>query len=238
MRNGLSLAVLSALTALVAGTSVHAASPGYGDATQYSVTMKSFEFCTDAACSPATVASVSTTSKVIDISSASAGADVATYGAASVPPLVQGRTYSYIRFRMSAAFTMKGSGTDNFGNFCNTTSSNNNTSTSTAKAAAQAFSAAAAAAAATPQIMTVPKVGIFAKPTAADLTSQGMTQDGDDLVVVQAVPAFTVGGKAPTVVVKFDTQNTILFIAIGPVSPGLACALVFPQPPAVTISFR
>ena len=190
------------------------------------------------ACSAATIATVSSTSKVIDISAANAGADVATYATAAVPPLVQGRTYSYVRFRMSAAFTLKGSGTDNFGSFCNTTSSNNNTSTSTAKGAAQASSAAAAAAAATAQVMTVPKVGIFAKPTAADLASQGMTQDGDDLVVVQAVPAFTVGGKAPTVVVKFDTQNTILFIAVGAVPPGAACALVFPQPPAVAISFR
>lgn len=235
MHNGRHLAVLSAAVALIAGTSAHSASLGFGDATQYSVTMKSFDFCTDSTCSAATVANVSSTTKVIDIASVTAGADAASYANVAVPPLVLGRTYTHIRFRMSAVFTIKGSGTDNGGNFCNTTSANNNTSTTTAKAGAQAVSAAAAAAAATAQQMTVPLVGTFTAPTAADLAKQGMTQDGNDLVIVQSVPAFTATATAPTMVVKFDTQNTIVFVQFGPFSP---CAEVFPMAPTVSMASR
>lgn len=232
MRSGLKLAVLSTAAALIAGTSAYGQTSGTGNATQYIVTMQSFDFCTDAACSAATAANVASSDKAIDIASVTAGADAASFANVAVPPLVQGRTYSYIRFKMSAVFTIKGSGTDGT-NFCNTTSANNNTSTTTAKAAAQAASAAAAAAAATSQQMTVPLVGTFTSPTTAELAAQGMTQVGNDLVVVQSVPAFTVGARAPTVVVKFNTQSTILFVAAG-----TACTLVFPQPPTVSVTFR
>lgn len=232
MRDGLRLTILAAAAAATFGTSAHGQTSGTGNATQYTVTLRSFDFCTDAVCSAATVANVGSTDKDIDIASVSAGADAATYANVAVPPMVQGRTYSYVRFKISAVFTIKGSGSDGV-NFCNTTSANNNTSTTTAKAGAQAASAAAAAAAATAQQMTVPLVGTFTSPTAAELAAMGITQVGNDLIFIQSVPAFTVGGKAPTVAVKFNTQNTLLFIAAG-----TPCTLVFPQPPTVTVTFR
>lgn len=227
MRKGMKLAAFSAAIVLAAGLSAHAV--GTGNSSQYTVTLKSFDFCTSAACS--TYVNVTTKTQAIDIASATAGADVGTYASVTVPPLVTGITYSHVRIRMSGTFTIKGFGTDGVNN-CRTEAANGYTSLTTPLGGAKEASAALAQANATAQLMTVPTAG--SQPGGQPVLPSGIVQDGGDLVMTMSITPFTVGAAAPTVVVKFDTSSTILFIQTGPTG----CELAFPQPPTVTATFR
>lgn len=227
MRKGINLTALSAAGVLIAGVSAYAA--GTGNSSQYTVTMRSFDFCTDAACSAPV--NVATKTQDIDIASATAGADVASYASVTVPPLVSGVTYTHARVRISGTFTIKGFGTDGANN-CRTEAANGYTSLTTPLGGAKEASAALAQANATAQQMTVPTAG--SQPGGQPILPSGMTQDGADLIMTFAISPITIGATAPTVVVKFDTTSTILFIQTG----ATGCELAFPQPPTVTVTFR
>lgn len=204
----------------------HAAMPGNpANATRYDVTVKKVELCSDAACTQTFVIGSST--KVFDIASASAGADVGSYVDIAGVPLHQ--TWTHVRVTIAPDIVITSSGTDQNGTPCNTNSGNTDSS-HTALGAALALSASA-------QTLYVPNINAFAPdaPSAADFAAYDATkEDNSDVVITYPLtsPYINTDGTMPTVRVTFDTQSAVRFYDAG---SGAVCR-VFPAPPTVTIA--
>jgi len=95
--------LIFALTILFCNKSYAAA--GEGAATEYIVTMEKLELCEDSACASSTT--VGDSSMGVDIASVSAGADIGTYAATTGLPL--GTTFSHLRVTISRTFKVTGS---------------------------------------------------------------------------------------------------------------------------------
>ena len=75
-----------------------------GRADVYKVTMEELHFCEDSKCAAYT--KVCDTTKVADIASVTAGADVASWCPLTGLPI--GTTFSHLRVKLNRAFTIKG----------------------------------------------------------------------------------------------------------------------------------
>ena len=96
--------LLSILILLFNNKSFAADNNGKGDAEVYKVTVKKVELCQDSAC--ATSTTVGDSSKVFDIASKSAGADVGSYASTSGLPL--GTTFTHLRVTIDRTMTIQG----------------------------------------------------------------------------------------------------------------------------------
>ncbi|MBL4614633.1 MAG: hypothetical protein JKY27_07155 [Magnetovibrio sp.] len=212
-------------------SAAQAAFPGASaNATQYNVSVTKVELCQSAACSsPYTLGSGT---KVFDIASGTAGADVGSYIDISGLPLYQ--TWSHVRVTMGSSFTIAASGVDDQGAACRTDSTNN-TSSHTALGVALA-----GAGTGTGQNFVVPNVGAFAgNPTVGDYSGYNLSKSNNasTMTITLALPSpYTCKGVMPRVEVKFNTQNTVKFYDTNGAAPGNSCAGVYALPPTVTIT--
>ena len=199
-----------------------------GAATEYEVTMKKVELCSDATCTTPTI--VGERDMAADIAAADAGATVGNYASTSGIP---SGTYTHIRITMSRTFQITGSVVDG-STTCTTDGGTDNdndqmldsgtgTATSTAMYLVDADSYNAANGAGGGSNITIS----YANPTSAS----SMSVSGDNAVMIyELTEPYTRLLKAPVIKVSFNTEN-----AIG--GDGNACVM-WVEEPYVSISIQ
>ena len=201
------------------------AADGKGEATEYTITMKKVELCEDVACTTSIV--VGERDMDANIASATAGADVGNYAATTGLPI--GTTFSHLRVTISRTFTITGS-VVLAGNDCFTDGGNDATktqmligSTSSGDTASSTMliSTAGDYGAADGTLDSASNITIsYANPEHAT----SISIDDDNAVMIYALTAsYTVGVKAPTIRIKFNTET-----AIG--ADNTACAMWVDEP--------
>ena len=184
------------------------AATGEGVATEYIVTMKKLELCEDSAC--ATSTTVGDSSMPVDIASVSAGADIGTYAETTGLPL--GTTFSHLRVTIARTFTVTGTVTIS-STVCATDGGTDNTSTNlldagtgTATSTTMYLVDAATYDASDGSTGGSDLTMSYGSPTYAT----SMTVSGDTAVMIYKLTSpFTVGLKAPTIKVIFNTNTAI-----------------------------
>ena len=205
-----------------------------GQPTQYQVTMKKVELCTDLACS--TTYTVGERDMDADIASVSAGADIGAYAPTTgIPP---GIVYTHLRVTISRTFTVTASISVD-GGLCRTDGGNN--------ANATQMTVGASSGTAVAETMYLVNAGSYG---ASDGTRDGdegssnidigysspssaktMSVSGDNAVMVYELTApYQKTLRAPVIKVKFDTAT-----AIG--VEDTACSMYINEP-SVTISLQ
>ena len=205
-----------------------------GQPTQYQVTMKKVELCTDLACS--TTYTVGERDMDADIASVSAGADIGAYAPTTgIPP---GIVYTHLRVTISRTFTVTASISVD-GGLCRTDGGNN--------ANATQMTVGASSGTAVAETMYLVNAGSYG---ASDGTRDGdvgssnidndysspnsaktMTVSGDNAVMVYELTApYQKTLRAPVIKVKFNTAT-----AIG--VEDTACSMYINEP-SVTISLQ
>jgi hypothetical protein len=205
-----------------------------GQPTQYQVTMKKVELCTDLACS--TTYTVGERDMDADIASVSAGADIGAYAPTTgIPP---GIVYTHLRVTISRTFTITASISVD-GGLCRTDGGDNATATQMTVGASSGTAVA--------ETMYLVNAGSYG---ASDGTRDGavgssnidvdysspssaktMTVSGDNAVMVYELTApYQKTLRAPVIKVKFDTST-----AVG--VENTACAMYINEP-SVTISLQ
>ena len=205
-----------------------------GQPTQYQVTMKKVELCTDLACS--TTYTVGERDMDADIASVSAGADIGAYAPTTgIPP---GIVYTHLRVTISRTFTVTASISVD-GGLCRTDGGNN--------ANATQMTVGASSGTAVAETMYLVNAGSYG---ASDGTRDGdegssnidigysspssaktMSVSGDNAVMVYELTApYQKTLRAPVIKVKFDTST-----AVG--VENTACAMYINEP-SVTISLQ
>ena len=199
-----------------------------GAATEYEVTMKKVELCSDATCTTPTI--VGERDMAADIAAADAGATVGNYASTSGIP---SGTYTHIRITMSRTFQITGSVVDG-STTCTTDGGTDNdndqmldsgtgTATSTAMYLVDAATYNAANGATGGSNITIS----YANPTYAS----SMTVSGDNAVMIyKLTEPYTRLLKAPVIKVSFNTEN-----ALG--ADGTACVMWIEEP-YVSISIQ
>ena len=184
-----------------------------GQPTQYQVTMKKVELCTDLACS--TTYTVGERDMDADIASVSAGADIGAYAPTTgIPP---GIVYTHLRVTISRTFTVTASISVD-GGLCRTDGGNN--------ANATQMTVGASSGTAVAETMYLVNAGSYG---ASDGTRDGdvgssnidvdysspesaksMTVSGDNAVMVYELTApYQKTLRAPVIKVKFNTATAI-----------------------------
>ena len=184
------------------------AATGEGVATEYIVQMEKLELCEDSAC--ATSTTVGQHSMGVDIASVSAGADIGSYAATSGLPL--GTTFSHLRVTVSRTFQVTGSGTAGSTD-CVTDGGTDNTATNLLDAgtgtatSTSMYLVNAATYNASNGATGGANIPIsYSSPTYAI----SMTVSGDTAVMIYKLTSpFTVGLKAPTIKVIFNTNTAL-----------------------------
>ena len=205
-----------------------------GQPTQYQVTMKKVELCTDLACS--TTYTVGERDMDADIASVSAGADIGAYAPTTgIPP---GIVYTHLRVTISRTFTITASISVD-GGLCRTDGGDNATATQMTVGASSGTAVA--------ETMYLVNAGSYG---ASDGTRDGavgssnidvdysspssaktMTVSGDNAVMVYELTApYQKTLRAPVIKVKFNTAT-----AIG--VEDTACSMYINEP-SVTISLQ
>ena len=205
-----------------------------GQPTQYEVTMKKVELCTDLACS--TTYTVGERDMDADIASVSAGADIGAYAPTTgIPP---GIVYTHLRVTISRTFTVTASISVD-GGLCRTDGGNN--------ANATQMTVGASSGTAVAETMYLVNAGSYG---ASDGTRDGdegssnidigysspssaktMSVSGDNAVMVYELTApYQKTLRAPVIKVKFNTST-----AIG--VEDTACSMYINEP-SVTISLQ
>ena len=199
-----------------------------GEATEYEVTMKKVELCSDATCTTPII--VGERDMAADIAAADAGATVGNYASTSGIP---GGTYTHIRITMSRTFQITGSVVDG-STTCTTDGGTDNdndqmldsgtgTATSTAMYLVDAATYNAANGATGGSNITIS----YANPTYAS----SMSVSGDNAVMIyELTEPYTRLLKAPVIKVSFNTEN-----ALG--GDGNACVMWIEEP-YVSISIQ
>ena len=199
-----------------------------GAATEYEVTMKKVELCSDATCTTPTI--VGERDMAADIAAADAGATVGNYASTSGIP---SGTYTHIRITMSRTFQITGSVVDG-STTCTTDGGTDNdndqmldsgtgTAASTAMYLVDADSYNAANGAGGGSNITIS----YANPTYAS----SMSVSGDNAVMIyELTEPYTRLLKAPVIKVSFNTEN-----ALG--GDGNACVMWIEEP-YVSISIQ
>ena len=199
-----------------------------GAATEYEITMKKVELCSDATCT--TPITVGERDMAADIAAADAGATVGNYASTSGIP---SGTYTHIKITMSRSFQITGSVVDG-GTTCTTDGGTDNdndqmldsgtgTATSTAMYLVDADDYDASDGSGGGSNITIS----YANPTYAS----SMTVSGDNAVMIyKLTEPYTRLLKAPVIKVSFNTEN-----AIG--GDGNACVMWIEEP-FVSISIQ
>ena len=199
-----------------------------GEATEYEITMKKVELCSDSACATATI--VGERDMAADIAAADAGATVGNYASTAKIPA---GTYTHIRITISRTFQITGSVVDG-STTCTTDGGTDNdndqmldsgtgTAASTAMYLVDADSYNAANGAGGGSNITIS----YASPTYAS----SMSVSGNNAVMIyELTEPYTRLLKAPVIKVSFNTEN-----AIG--GDGNACVMWIEEP-FVTISIE
>ena len=184
------------------------AATGEGVASEYIVTMKKLELCEDSAC--ATSTTVGDSSKPVNIASVSAGADIGSYAATTGLPL--GTTFSHLRVTVSRTFTVTGSVTAGSTD-CVTDGGTDSTAThlldagtGTAVSTTMYLSDADGYAVSDGDNDADQITMSYSSPTYAT----SMTVSGDTAVMIYKLTSnFTVGLRAPTIKVIFNTDTAL-----------------------------
>ena len=198
--------LIFALTILFCNKSY--AATGEGAATEYIVTMQKIELCEDSACAASTT--VGDSSMPVDIASVSAGADIGSYAATTGLPL--GTTFSHLRVTISRTFTVTGSATAG-STTCVTDGGTDNTATNLLDAAtgtavstsmylvnAATYDASDGSTGGSDIEMS------YGSPTyATTMTISG----GSMIMIYKLTSSFTVGMRAPTIKVIFNTDTAV-----------------------------
>ena len=207
-----------------------------GQPTQYQVTMKKVELCTDLACS--TTYTVGERDMDADIASVTAGADIGAYAPTTgIPP---GIVYTHLRVTISRTFTITASISVD-GGLCRTDGGDN--------ANATQMTVGASSGTAVAETMYLVNAGGYGPSDgtrdgdvdAADndidvdysspSSAKSMTVSGDNAVMVYELTApYQKTLRAPVIKVKFDTST-----AVG--VENTACAMYINEP-SVTISLQ
>ena len=198
--------LILALTILFSNKSY--AATGEGAASEYVVTMKKLELCEDSACAASTT--VGDSSMPVDIASVSAGAAVGTYAATTGLPL--GTTFSHLRVTISRTFKVTGSVTAGSTD-CVTDGGTDNTATNlldagTGTAVSTTMYLVNAATYDDSDGSTGGSDIPFSYSSPTYATS--MTVSGDTAVMIyKLTSAYTVGMRAPTIKVIFNTNTAL-----------------------------
>ena len=184
------------------------AASGEGAATEYIVTVKKVELCEDSAC--ATSTTVGEKDMNMDIASVSAGADIGTYAETTGLPL--GTTFTHLRVTIARTFTVTGTvaissttcatdgGTDNTSTNLLDAGTGTATSTSMYLVNAATYDASDGSTGGSDIPMS------YSSPTYAT----SMTVSGDTAVMIyKLTSAYTVGLRAPTIKVIFNTDTAL-----------------------------
>ena len=199
-----------------------------GAATEYEITMKKVELCSDASCT--TPFTVGETDLAADIAAADAGATVGNYAStAGIPP----GTYTHIRITLDRTFQITGTVTSG-GQACATDGGTDNdndqmldSGTGTATSTAMYLVDAATYDASDGSTGGANIAISYANPTYAS----SMTVSGDNAVMIyELTEPYTRLLKAPVIKVSFNTEN-----AIG--GDGNACVMWIEEP-FVSISIQ
>ena len=190
------------------------AASGQGAATEYSITMKKVELCEDSAC--ASSYTVGERDMAADIAAATAGADVGNYAPTTGLPM--GRTFSHLRVTISRTFTITGSVVLS-GNDCYTDGGSDSTATQMLDASTSAddlasstmiLSSAGGYAAANGTRSGALDSGNFNIDYSSPAYASSMSVSGDlALMIYELTNDYTVGLKAPTIKIKFDTTEAV-----------------------------
>jgi hypothetical protein len=219
------------LLALCGQSALAAIGGSAAPATRYDVTIKSVEICSDANCT--TAVQVGSGTRVFDIASATAGADVGSYADISGIPV--GR-YSHVRVTIDAQLTLVGSGSDGAIATCATGGA---AGTHTATGAGVVGGTPAA------QTLFIPDenvatfvAGAVAGPTTADYAAYNISKPvaGGDVIITYPLSRVIDydGTNLPLITITFDTQNALGVVDTS--GGGPAACEVFPRPPEVTIT--
>ena len=198
--------LILALTILFSNKSY--AATGEGAATEYIVQMEKLELCEDSAC--ATSTTVGDSKMKVNIASVSAGADIGSYAATTGLPL--GTTFSHLRVTISRTFTVTGSATAG-STACVTDGGTDNTAT-------QLLDAGTGTAVSTTMYLVnaatyddsdgstggsdIPMS--YSSPTyATTMTISG----GSMIMIYELTSPYTVGLRAPTIKVIFNTDTAV-----------------------------
>ena len=184
------------------------AATGEGVASEYIVTMKKVELCEDSAC--ATSTTVGDSKMKVNIASVSAGADIGSYAATTGLPL--GTTFSHLRVTVSRTFTVTGSVTAGSTD-CVTDGGTDSTAThlldagtGTAVSTTMYLSDADGYAVSDGDNDADQITMSYSSPTYATT----MTVSGDTAVMIYKLTSnFTVGLRAPTIKVIFNTDTAL-----------------------------
>jgi fluoride ion exporter CrcB/FEX len=217
----------------------------YGPATQYEVTLKKVELCTDSTC--ATAHTMVTKTMPMDIASVSVGAEVGTYATTmTLPPW--GVTYTHMRSTVDRTFNITGyaasSGTS--GRYCYTDGSSG--AYTVYAAGTFATTAATAAANATASALEAPTPGditVFYGGAGGGTTTfsgfsydTGYVVDGDNMLVTTAMTkSYIYKGITPLIDVSFATSSGVSVVEAGTGNATNDCNL-FPGPPTMTITIK
>ena len=184
------------------------AATGEGVATEYIVQMEKLELCEDSAC--ATSSTVGDSKMKVNIASVRAGADIGTYAATTGLPL--GTTFSHLRVTVSRTFTVTGTvtagstdcvtdgGTDNTATNLLDAGTGTAVSTTMYLVNAATYDASDGSTGGSDLPMS------YSSPTYAT----SMTVSGDTAVMIyELTSAYTVGMRAPTIKVIFNTNTAL-----------------------------
>ena len=184
------------------------AATGEGVASEYIVQMEKLELCEDSAC--ATSTTVGDSKMKVNIASVSAGADIGSYAATTGLPL--GTTFSHLRVTVSRTFTVTGSVTAGSTD-CVTDGGTDSTAThlldagtGTAVSTTMYLSDADGYAVSDGDNDADQITMSYSSPTYAT----SMTVSGDTAVMIyKLTSAYTVGMRAPTIKVIFNTNTAL-----------------------------
>ena len=211
-----------------------------GPATQYTVTVKKVELCTDSSCS--TAHTLVTKTAAMDIASAAVGAAVGSYASTmTLPPM--GVSYTHMRSTIDRTFTIKGYGLSaSSGQYCYTDGS---VGTKTALAAGtHTTSATTAASSATASALELGDAGTITAIINGGTTTvtmdynSGISLSGDDMLYTLALSSpYTYYGQTPIIDMAFGTKNAVNVMEMGSGTASNDCNL-FPGEPNMTITFK
>lgn len=243
MTDGLRIFVMALAVWLMAAQAARAIDEGL--ATQYIVTVKKVELCTNATCTAPVI--LGTDTKNFDIASAAAGAAVGSY--AKVTGLSTGTTFTHMRVTVSRTFTITGyvDDTGTGQGWCNTDGGAVNAGTAFGTGDEAANEAAAAAAAS--QSLYLLDVQGAPGPSTNDAGTLGaawnydtptfatsLVPSGSDALIIYALTnAFTVGAQMPSITIKFNTSTALGIHKNGATDDD--CNF-YPAEPSVEISFQ
>lgn len=218
----------------------------YGPASQYTVTLKKMELCTDSSCS--TTHTVAEATKSFDIASANIGAILGSYvNTISLPP--KGVTYTHLRNTVDRTFTIKGYGlsADGSSSYCYTNGSAGSYTKMTpgTLATTEADAIANATATSVVSVNHTPSSGgyVTAYRNGSDVNitftySSSAMVDGDNMLYVVALDSpYTYTGKVPVIDVSFGTQTAVTSMEAGGGDNSNDCN-IFPGDPNMRVVIK